>query len=165
MLYLDLFRLLGRRQVRYVLVGGLALNLRGVERATMDVDLAIALDRENISAMLDVAEELRLQPVAPMKLRDAADPETLARWRKEKGMVAFALRPSAGIGPVVDVLVDLRVPFESLLERSTSRRIDDVDVVVASIDDLIALKRAAGRPLDLADVDALESIKRLGLDR
>jgi predicted nucleotidyltransferase len=165
MLYLDLFEALTRRRVRYVLVGGLALNLRGVERSTMDVDLAIALDRENVSAMLDVAEELRLVPVARVKLRDAENPETLQRWRKDKHMVAFGLRPVVGVGPVVDVLIDLRVPFESLLARSTSRRIDEVDVVVASIDDLIAMKRAAGRPIDLADIEALESIKRMGLDQ
>lgn len=48
MFYLDLFRAPDAAQVRYVLVGGVALNVHGVERATMDVDIAIALDARNL---------------------------------------------------------------------------------------------------------------------
>ena len=48
MFYLDLFRTLQEAGVRYVVVGGLALNLHGIERSTMDIDLAIALDDDNL---------------------------------------------------------------------------------------------------------------------
>lgn len=165
MLYLDLFQTLSEHRVRYVLVGGLALNLHGVERATMDVDLAVALDADNLGLALDAAEVLDLVPVAPVPLRAAADPATLARWRWEKNMIAFGLRPRSGTGPVVDLLTELAVPFERLARNAVSRSVEGVPITVASIDDLIAMKRAAGRPLDLADIGALESLKRLGLDR
>jgi hypothetical protein len=165
MFYVDLFRALAQHKVRYVLVGGLALNLHGVERATMDVDLAIALDEANLAAALDVAEALELVPVAPVALREAAHPATLERWRRDKNMIAFGLRPQSGTGPVVDLLMKLPFPFESLLQRAISRTVGDVTVTVACVDDLIAMKKAAGRPLDLADVASLESLKRLGLDQ
>jgi hypothetical protein len=163
--YLDLFRTLAAHEVRFVLVGGLALNLHGVERATMDVDLAVALDRANLSAALDAAEALDLVPVAPVPLRAAADPATLARWRTEKNMIAFGLRPRAGPGPLIDLLTTLPVPFEQLARNAITKVIEGVPIPTASIDDLIETKRAAGRPLDLADIAALESLKRLGLDR
>jgi hypothetical protein len=161
--YLDLFGALGARNVRYVLVGGLALNLHGVERATMDIDLAVALERENLAAALAVAVDLDLVPVAPVPLEDAADPATLQRWRIEKNMIAFGLRPRVGHGPVVDLLTSLPVPFATLAANAVIRSVAGVAIAVASIDDLIAMKRAAGRPLDLSDIEALESIKRLGL--
>ena len=165
MFYVELFRALAEHKVRYVLVGGLALNLHGVERATMDVDLAVALDPINLAAALDVAEELQLVPVAPVALRDAGNPATLERWRSEKNMVAFGLRPKSGNGPVVDLLTALPFSFDELYRDAISRQVGGVTVTVASIDNLIVMKKAAGRPLDLADVVSLESLKRLGLDR
>jgi len=163
MFYVDLFRALTEHRARYVLVGGLALNLHGVERATMDVDLAVALDRDNLGATLDAAEQLQLIPVAPVPLRDAGDPANLARWRLEKNMVAFGLRPRAGHGPFVDLLTSLPVQFDELSRNAIVKEVEGIPIPVASINDLIIMKRAAGRPLDLADIQALESLKRLGL--
>lgn len=165
MFYVDLFRALAKHKVRYVLVGGLALNLHGVERATMDIDLAVALDPVNLTAAIDVAEELQLVPVAPVALREAGNPATLERWRTEKNMIAFGLRPLSGNGPVVDLLTSLPFPFDDLYRGAISRHVGGVTVTIASIGDLISMKKAAGRPLDLADVESLESLKRLGLDR
>jgi hypothetical protein len=48
MFYVELFRALERAQVRYLLVGGVAVNLHGAERLTMDVDIMLALDPENL---------------------------------------------------------------------------------------------------------------------
>ena len=164
MFYLDLFDALARHDVRYVVVGGLALNLHGVERATMDVDLVVALDVRNLGAAIDAFEAIGLVPVAPVKIGEARDPETLRRWRREKNMVAFGLRPTRGVGPTVDCLIDPAVPFASLAQNMVTKSIGEVRIPVASIDDLIVLKRAAGRAIDLADIEALERLKQLGLD-
>lgn len=163
MFYLDLFRALAEHRVRYVVVGGLALNLHGVERATMDVDLAIALDAKNLSAAIDVLAELDLMPIAPVALDDARDPATLRRWRSDKHMLAFGVRPSTGVGPTVDILTELPLAFDTLALSAVVKRIAAIDVPVASVEDLIAMKRAAGRAIDLADIEALEALKRLRL--
>jgi hypothetical protein len=165
MFYLDLFDALARHDVRYVVVGGLALNLHGVERATMDVDLVVALDAPNLGAAIDAFESIGLSPVAPVNIGEARDPETLRRWRREKNMIAFGLRPTRGVGPTVDCLIDPPVPFASLAQNTVTKAIGNVRIPVASIDDLIALKRAAGRAIDLADIEALGRLKQLGLDR
>jgi hypothetical protein len=165
MFYLDLFGMLARHDVNYVVVGGLALNLHGVERATMDVDLVVALDAHNLGAAIDAFDALGLVPVAPVKLQEAREPETLRRWRREKNMVAFGLRPTRGVGPTVDCLIDPAVPFADLARNMVVKTIGETRVPVASIDHLIALKRDAGRAIDLSDIDALNRLKQLGLDR
>jgi hypothetical protein len=164
MFYLDLFGALARHRVRYVVVGGLALNLHGVERATMDVDLAVALEPPNVAAAIDAFEELGLVPVAPVKIEEARDPDTLRRWRRDKNMVAFGVRPGKGAGPTVDCLIDPVVPFATLSENAIAKVIGELTIPIASIDDLIALKSAAGRSIDLADIEALKRLRQLGLD-
>lgn len=165
MFYVDLFRTLAVHEVRYVVVGGLALNLHGVQRATMDVDLALALDARNLGACIDAFVALGLTPVAPVALDEARNPATLRRWREERNMLAFAVRLATGIGPTIDILTGSVVAFDDLALRAIVKRVGDVAIPVASIDDLIAMKRAAGRRIDLSDIAALEAVKRLGLDR
>jgi len=160
--YLDLFDALAKHGVRHVLVGGVAINLHGVERATMDVDLALALDAGNLARAVSDFEELALVPVAPVALAEARDPASFARWRDEKRMIAFGLRPTRAPGPTVDCLTSLAVPFEYMWSRAVVKRLGGIEVRVASIDDLIAMKRAAGRAIDRSDIVALERVRSLG---
>jgi hypothetical protein len=156
MFYLDLFGALARHDVRYVVVGGLALNLHGVERATMDVDLVIALDVPNLGAAIDAFQSLELVPVAPVTMDEARVPETLRLWRRDKNMVAFGMRPRQGVGPSVDCLIDPPVSFADLARHAVEKSIGGIRVPVASVDDLIGA-------IDLADIGALERLKQLGL--
>ena len=80
MFYLDLLRCLHEHRVRYLLVGGLAMNLHGVPRMTMDVDIVLALDDANLDAFFACARQLGLKPQAPVPLealKDAGQPITL----------------------------------------------------------------------------------------
>jgi len=162
MFYLELFRALERHRVRYVLVGGLAVTLHGVERATMDIDLSVAMDAENLDALLGLARELRFQPVLPVSLDAITDPVLLERWRLERNMEVFALRSPEQAGVTIDVLVRPAVRFEDMESRAAVFCVGDTSVRVASIDDLIALKRAVGRPIDLSDIEHLERIRGIG---
>ena len=161
MFYLDLFRALGAGGVDYVVVGGLALNLHGVERATMDVDLAIALDEGNLRRAVAAFQALELRPVAPISWNDVVFPGQLARWRAEKHMLVLGLQKATGVAPTVDVLTSLAVPFETLKKNAVIKDLAGLAVAVAGIDDLIALKRYTGRAIDSADIEALEKLKRV----
>jgi hypothetical protein len=66
MSYLDLLRSLEAHRVRVLLVDGLAMNLLGVPRPTMDVDIVLALDDENLDGFFAVARELGLEPSIPV---------------------------------------------------------------------------------------------------
>lgn len=163
MFYLDLFRALDRENVRYVLIGGLALNIHGVERATMDIDLMLAMDAANLEAFCRVAESLMMTPVPPVSMKEFADPAILRQWATEKHMLAFALRPQESSAPTVDILVHPKVAFDMAWARHVEKDLGDTHIHLAHIDDLIALKTETGGQRDVADVAALERVKTLGL--
>ena len=158
MFYLDLFRALEQHKVRYLLVGGLAMNLHGVPRTTMDVDLVVALDPANLKAFLVAVEALRLSPVAPVSLNDMLDPARRQQWLKEKNMLVFALRPPEIQGPTVDVLIDPPVDVEAALTRTIWREVEGVRIPLISVEDLIHLKEKSGRAQDRSDIEHLRRI-------
>ena len=162
MFYIDLFAGLHRHRVDYVLIGGLAVALHGVERATMDIDISIALTPANLAALIDTARELRLQPVLPVALETIADVEQLRRWCEEPNMLVFALRTPDIAGVTIDILLFPEVNFFDLSARAIEIELGNVPVRLAAIPDLIALKQAAARPMDLADIEHLRKIQASG---
>jgi hypothetical protein len=162
MFYLDLFRALDNEHVRYVLIGGLALNIHGVERATMDVDLMLAMDPDNLQAFLRAAKALKLSPVLPVALHDFADPAIRKDWVENRRMLAFALRPPEATAPTLDILIQPPVEFAAAWARRVEKDLGDTRVSVAHVDDLIAMKTGTGRQSDAADIAALARLKALG---
>jgi hypothetical protein len=159
MFYLDLFSALARHKVDYLLIGGLAVSLHGVERATMDVDITIAMNPENLAALIATAKELELTPVLPVPLESLGDQELLRKWHAERNLDAFALRAPGLAGVTLDVLPFPPVEFFGMLHRAVVFDVADVPVQVVSIADLIALKQAVGRPIDLSDIAHLKRIQ------
>lgn len=159
----ELLQSLADANVRFVLVGGMAVQLHGFLRSTFDVDLVLAMDDSNLSRFIGVANQFGLVPVIPAPIDALRNAAQIEQWHREKGMLAFALRePQAG-GGVVDVLVRPEVPFESLWAGAVTGELFGREVRIASIENLLLMKRAAGRPKDLLDIAALEKIK-LGID-
>jgi hypothetical protein len=161
MFYLDLFAALQKFDVDYLLIGGLAVSLHGVERATMDVDITVAMQPENLEGMLQCAKALQLTPVAPVPLESLTNLALLRQWHTEKNMLAFALRTPDLAGVTIDILLFPPLDFNEMHTRAVQFNLGDVSVEVACVDDLIAMKRAAGRPIDLSDIEHLEKIKSL----
>jgi hypothetical protein len=160
--YLELFRALEREQVRYLIVGGVAVNLHGAERLTMDIDLMLGLDSENLARFLRVARGLRLKPaVLPVTLEQFCDPATVETWVRDKHMLAFQLRGPETGAPSVDILVRPVVPFEDAYARRARISVEDLTVSVASSQDLIALKSGTGRKIDESDIRQLQRLEML----
>lgn len=147
--------------VEYLLIGGLAVSLHGVERATMDIDITVAMQSENLDNLIACAESLGLKPVAPVPLSSLKSMELLRQWHREKNMQAFALRTDELAGVTLDVLLFPPVDFAEMRTRAVQYDVAGVAIPVASIDDLIALKRAAGRKIDLSDIEHLQKLKTL----
>lgn len=159
MFYIDLFSALQRHRVDYVLIGGLAISLHGIERATMDIDVTVAMTPENLSALVAMARELDMTPMLPVELDTLTDLDQLAQWHRERNLQTFALRAPGHAGITLDVLLYPPLDFTGMRERAATLKAGDVPVIVASIDDLIALKQAVGRPIDLADIEHLKRLK------
>jgi hypothetical protein len=159
MFYLDLFRALNDHQVRYLLVGGLAMNLHGVPRMTMDVDLVLAMDEGNLDRFIGCASAIGLTPLAPVSMTALKDVEQRRQWVEQKHMVAFALVPASPGAPTVDILIAPPIDIADALERGLHRHLSEVPVSLAAIEDMIALKSAAGRRQDHDDIEHLERLR------
>jgi hypothetical protein len=103
---------------------------------------------------------LGLRPTAPVDPVGFADESVREGWFADKGMLVFSLRDPDDPMRQVDLFTRSPLPFEELWSRSTQVDLEGTSVRVASLEDLITMKRASGRPLDLDDVEVLEAIAR-----
>jgi len=151
---------LNRANVRYVVVGGLAVVLHGFARLTADIDLIVDLSPAEARKAIDVLVALGFRPRPPVDPYGFADPEVRSAWVREKGMRVFSLHDPANPMRELDLFVEHPIPFDLLWQRSEVVPLTTTSVRVAAIVDLIALKRMAGRPEDSRDIEALEEIAR-----
>ena len=145
--------------VDYVLVGGLAVQLHGYMRSTFDVDLVLAMNDDNLARFINVAKQQGLTPGIPVSIESLRDAAQIEQWHRDEGMLAFSLREPHVGGGVVDVIVRPEVTFERLRGNAVVGDLFGRQVRIASIDDLLVMKRAANRPKDRMDIEALEKIK------
>ena len=134
--------------------------LHGFARLTADIDLIIDLDPAEALKAIDTLSGLGLQPRVRVDARDFADSAVRRAWIEEKGMQVFTLIDPANPLRAVDLFVESPIPFGDLAARAEVMALRRTSVPVASIPDLIRLKRLAGRPQDLIDIEALEAILR-----
>lgn len=155
-----LLQSLSDEHVQYVLIGGLAVQLHGFLRATFDIDLVLAMNDENLARFIAVANRYGLLPAIPVPIDALRNASQIDQWHREKGMLAFSLREPQIGGSVVDVLVRPEVPFDKLAANAVAGELFGRRVQIASIEDLLVMKRSANRPKDQLDIVALEKIQR-----
>ena len=150
-----ILQLLTARGVDFVVIGGYAAVLHGSPRVTQDLDICFATDPENLSVLGRVLVDLnaRLAGVeddVPFR----ADARTLAN------ITVLTLVTDLGKLDVM-TMPSGAPPYPTMRDRADRFDLDGLLVRVASIPDLVAMKLAAGRTKDLADVDELTAIERL----
>lgn len=134
--------------VEYVIVGGLAVQTHGHVRTTVDVDIYPSTDPANLARLAGALNALDAQILNPGSADLQIDAATLPRatlWQ-------FATRHGA-----IDVLLDApgAPPYEELRGRALEIELGDLKLAVAGRDDLISMKRASARPVDLEDLAVL----------
>lgn len=155
----DLLKMLAEAKVEFVLVGGLAVALHGYQRVTMDVDVVLAMDEENLQRFLAVAKVSGLRPTMPVEIESLTKPELIERWYREKGMLAFSLRGPQAMATVIDILIKPVIQFADLRHEATMVDVGTISIPVASIEHLIAMKTGTGRSKDLIDIEELRKIQ------
>lgn len=164
MFYEEVLKSLQKHGVRYLILGGAAVNLHGVPRMTGDLDIAVDLSSENVNALVDALEEAELKPSLPVDPRTLTDPGERDRLRQEKHLVALTFQGTAGDRPYreVDVLLDNPIDFNEMYEKRERLTTGDITIDVVSLDHLIEIKSGQGREQDLADAEALKKIRGAG---
>lgn len=157
---LDLGRLLATladHGVDYVVIGGVATQVHGHRRTTMDLDLTPDPDRENLGRLAAALAELEARPRDPALAQaevPATDPERLS--------VAPFVPPLVTRHGQLHILMEPKGArtFDRMRKAALVIELDGVEVAIASLDDLIRMKRAAGRPSDLDDIAALTEAEK-----
>ena len=161
----EIFRALHGAEVRYLVVGGVAVVLHGHPRFTADLDLVLDLDETNTLAAIAALEGLEYQARAPVPLHDFAKEQMRRAWIEDKGLTVFSLWSPKHPGTEVDLFVQEPLDFGEAWQRRVDAVLPDGTTVhIVSLDDLRNLKQAAGRPRDLDDLEKLEEIARAKLE-
>jgi len=160
MFYEETLRALQKHGVRYLIIGGAAVNLHGVPRMTADLDLTIALSADNVAALVDAMTESGMKVSLPLDPLGLSDDVQRLEWRQEKHLEALTFQSSrAGSSyQEVDIVIEPPLDFEEMYEARTRLDIDDIHLDLVSLPHLIEIKSRLGREQDLADVKALSRI-------
>jgi len=153
--FLQILRLLTEAECDFVVIGGLALQILGGDFLTYDSDFAFIRRRENARSLAATFAPYHPMPVDwPEGVPFVWDEQTLMNSAvltlvTDLGRIDFLAEPEGA------------PPYELLKSRATTFDLEGRIVHVACIEDLISMKRAAGRPKDLAHIAELETIQRL----
>jgi hypothetical protein len=152
-----IFESLNRNQVRYLIVGGLAVVAHGYFRMTVDVDLILAVDQENLSRAVGSLKSLGYKPRAPVVFESFVNADERRRWAAEKQMKVFSLFSDAHPETEIDLFLEPPFDFDRAFNRSLQFEFgaDKTPGRVCGYEDLIELKRIAGRQQDLFDIEQL----------
>jgi len=157
-----IFRALNNENVRYLIAGGLAVVAHGYLRFTADIDLILDMERKNLERAMMVFDSLGYCPRAPVQLEEFIDPEKRTGWVREKGLTVFSLWNPDHPATEIDLFVEAPMPFEEAYKMSALFEVaEDIEATVIGIDDLIMLKKKAGRPRDLDDIERLDDLREV----
>ena len=154
-----LFSALNKGKVRYLVVGGIAVNLYGIERATADIDLVVDLEENNLQKFIKVMKEHNYKPKIPVRLEDFTEKEKREKWIKEKGMMVFSLFDPQNPFFLLDVFVTEPFDFNAVFKARKEMKSGNIKIPVISIGHLVEMKEKTGRPQDVSDVFYLKKIK------
>jgi predicted nucleotidyltransferase len=153
-----ILRALNDAEVRYLIVGGLAVIAHGYPRLTVDVDLVVNLERGNVLRAMNTLEQIGYRPLLPVATTDFANEETRKAWQEEQHMIVFQMQHPDAQGTRIDLFVDEPFNFDQEYERAEWLELSGVRCPVLRIEALIALKEGAGRPKDVGDIGELKKL-------
>ena len=150
-----ILKALAAANVRFVVIGGVAMTAHGSSHVTKDIDVGFSRERSNIAAIYEALRQF--QPIMR-----GLPPGVPLIWDETLIRNAGNLTLDTSVTPL-DLLSDISgiASFENLWENSTQTILYGVKVRIASLDDLIAMKRAANRPKDQNHVLELLALKKI----
>jgi predicted nucleotidyltransferase len=138
---------LNKSKIKYLVVGGLAVNLYGLHRLTMDLDLMIDLAKDNFSKFIRVIGELGYVTNVPEK-----------EWSKHLA-IAFIYRKDKDRR--IDVFLKNPINFKKAFANRKVFSVDRLRVACVGFDDLLVLKSKANRLRDWVDVGSLKRMREI----
>jgi len=140
----EFIALLNENEVKYLVVGGYAVNAHGYPRYTKDIDFWLWLNEENIQKLISAIQDFGLGSLG-LKVADFMNPN---------GVVQLGFPPNR-----IDILVHIEgATFQDCFARKSVIQLENISINFLSIEDLITAKKTTGRLQDMADVEQLEQL-------
>jgi hypothetical protein len=114
MYYTELLKALYNENIRYLLCGGLAVNIYGIPRMTADIDIILDFKKENILRFEKVMFMLNYQKTPPVPLTDLLDEQKRKKFKETKNLPVYSYYNGAASYLNLDILIDVPVTFERM---------------------------------------------------
>lgn len=160
-LFEQVFRELNKAHVKYLVIGGVAVNLYGYARFTGDLDLLISLTDENVKKMDAVMRKLKYSERLPVSIFELGNKKQVKKWMKEKNLKAYTFNPPRNNPLQIDVVIEDSFRFPTLYKRKVIKSMGKLKIPVVSIRDIIAMKKKAARNKDMIDLEILKYLAEL----
>jgi hypothetical protein len=161
MKYLTLFEKLQHADIKYLLVGGIAINLYGVPRATADVDIVVPDDAGSIKHICELLFSIGFNLSQPIDPKDLFDWEKLLLICNEKNLISLNFYHPKNDFPNIDVLIVYPFNFNDAYNHKVIKTVGETEIFLASIDDIIFMKSVSRREQDKADVEMLKKVQNI----
>jgi len=151
---------LAAAEIKFVICGGVAVVLHGVERLTMDIDLALSMDADNLSAMINVMHDIGMTPRVPVPAETLLNPDMRKIMVQEKNALVFTFIDIKNPYRQVDIFIQNENLYSELIRDSSVIEISGYKIPVISINKLISMKKEVNPPRekDLSDIRELIKI-------
>jgi len=156
---LRILKMLYDCKIKYILVGGLAINLYGIPRTTIDVDIMIELNNNNILSLINCFKANSFRFRQPIDEKKLIDKEYRKQLKEEKNVIVLTLENPSNPLEVLDFFIDNPIDFNKAYSRKKILKVDDFEIYIASIEDIIEIKKISNRPIDISDIENLKLLK------
>jgi hypothetical protein len=161
MFYARIFDELNKCGVRYLVIGGIAVNLHGYDRVTGDIDIMMSFGADNVEKLSLFAKATGFKPKAPVSIMDLADAAKRKEWIEQKNAKVFTIYNPKNMLESMDIMIMEYIDFEAAYKNMKYAEPAGLKIPLISIDNLIKLKEIAGRERDKTDIKALQTIREL----
>jgi hypothetical protein len=147
--------------VRFVVAGGAAMVLHGIQRLTLDLDIAVSPDQTNLRRFIATLNQLKFIPRAPVPAETILHRERIEKLIQEKNALVFTFWCPGDPYKQIDMFLTRENSFDGLVSDARTLTVCGRTVLVASRRKLIEMKRRVDpiRDQDLSDIQALQTIE------
>lgn len=160
-IYGEILREFQKQKVKYVIVGGIAFNLLGGYRNTLDMDILVEMADKNLFKVVNILKKAGYhvkQPVDPIGI---ADKKIREDWINNKNMKAFNFYKGERSYEEVDIIIDSPVGFKEAIRDAVEVEVSGLNLKVISPRKFIKMKKASGRDKDLEDIEEMKVLMNL----
>lgn len=160
-IFQKVFTEFNKEKIKYLVVGGVAVNLHGYVRFTGDLDILVLLEEKNLKKLDHVMKKMGYSERIPVSVLELRDEKKVRDWLEKKNMKAYSFLPPETTLLQIDVIIEESLKFENFFNKKIIKKIDKTRIPIICLDDLIQMKRKANRDQDIMDIKSLLELRNI----